>query len=181
MKGKREKEMVDQLSLDAKRKPVTGLLEFMDCNKELGYGNLLPGASFTGCLYLQIIAATYVDDNAHAYKEKEILMEKLKKDSQSVKKVQILVKQEEEIMAEKVRIVEDYAQKAANELKSVLPAIDKKTVALSALGKADVAELRLDRKAMVMYKHLTCGSKNKKTVFMALRLVLVQLAGIWGL
>lgn len=47
---------------------VTGLLEFIDCNKELGYGNLLPGASFTGCLYLWIIAATYVDDNAHAYK-----------------------------------------------------------------------------------------------------------------
>ncbi|KAI5937772.1 Dynein heavy chain 14, axonemal [Manis javanica] len=84
----------------------------------------------------------FPDRLEYLFLEKEILMEKLQKDSQVVKKVQMLVKQEEEIMAEEVRIVEDYAQKAANELNSVLPAIDKATVALSALGKADVAELR---------------------------------------
>lgn len=37
-------------------------------------------------------------------------MKRLQKDSQVVEKVQMLVKQDEEIMAEDVRIVEDYAQ-----------------------------------------------------------------------
>ncbi|KAG8519328.1 Dynein heavy chain 2, axonemal, partial [Galemys pyrenaicus] len=76
-------------------------------------------------------------------KEKEILMEKLQKDSQVFEQVQMVVKQDEDIMTEAVRIVEDYAQKTANELRSVLLPVEKATVALNALDKAYVAELRV--------------------------------------
>ncbi|KAM6166251.1 LOW QUALITY PROTEIN: dynein axonemal heavy chain 14 [Erethizon dorsatum] len=76
-------------------------------------------------------------------KEVEVLMERLQKNSQVVEKVQMLVRQDEEIMAEEVRIVEDYTQKTTNELQSELPAVDKAIGALNALDKADVAELRV--------------------------------------
>ncbi|XP_008070687.1 dynein heavy chain 14, axonemal, partial [Carlito syrichta] len=76
-------------------------------------------------------------------KETETLIEKLQKDSQVVEKVQMLVKQDEKIVAEDIRIVEDYAQKTANELNCVLPALDKAIVALNSLDKADVSELKV--------------------------------------
>ncbi|XP_067420874.1 dynein axonemal heavy chain 14 [Emydura macquarii macquarii] len=76
-------------------------------------------------------------------KEIEELMEKLHRDSLVVEQVQILVKQDEEIMAEETKVVEEYAQQATKELNAVLPALEKALAALDALDKAHIAELRV--------------------------------------
>ncbi|XP_039091728.1 dynein heavy chain 14, axonemal [Hyaena hyaena] len=110
-------------------------------------------------------------------KDKEALVKRLQKDSQVVEKVQMLVKQDEEIMAEDVRIVEDYAQKTAREIRSVLPALDKATMALSALDRADVAELRVYTRPpapVLMVMNAVCILLQKKPNWASAKLLLSE-------
>ncbi|XP_049633509.1 dynein axonemal heavy chain 14 [Suncus etruscus] len=76
-------------------------------------------------------------------KEREMLRQKLDKDSETVERVQMLVKQNEEMLAEEIKIVEEYSQEITHELKRVMPALEKSLEALNALDKADIAELRV--------------------------------------
>uniref|UniRef100_A0A8C8YBW1 Dynein axonemal heavy chain 14 n=1 Tax=Panthera leo TaxID=9689 RepID=A0A8C8YBW1_PANLE len=110
-------------------------------------------------------------------KEKEALMERLWKDSQVVEKVQMLVQQDEEIVAEEVRIVEECAQRTAREIRSVLPALDKATVALSTLDKADITELRVYTRPpslVLMVMNAVCILLQKKPNWASAKLLLSQ-------
>uniref|UniRef100_A0A8C9K0H7 Dynein axonemal heavy chain 14 n=1 Tax=Panthera tigris altaica TaxID=74533 RepID=A0A8C9K0H7_PANTA len=110
-------------------------------------------------------------------KEKEALMERLWKDSQVVEKVQMLVQQDEEIVAEEVRIVEECAQRTAREIRSVLPALDKATMALSTLDKADITELRVYTRPpslVLMVMNAVCILLQKKPNWASAKLLLSQ-------
>uniref|UniRef100_A0A7M4E4B8 Dynein axonemal heavy chain 14 n=1 Tax=Crocodylus porosus TaxID=8502 RepID=A0A7M4E4B8_CROPO len=76
-------------------------------------------------------------------KETEELVEKLRRDSVVVEQVRMLVKQDEEIMAEETKVVEQYAKQATEELNAVMPTLEKALTALDALDKAHIAELRV--------------------------------------
>ncbi|XP_067883713.1 dynein axonemal heavy chain 6-like [Heterodontus francisci] len=76
-------------------------------------------------------------------KEIEQLMQKLKDETDAVEEVRAIVKQEEEIMAEETRIVQEYAEQATSELNDVLPILDQAIIALQALDKSDISEIRV--------------------------------------
>ncbi|XP_029790782.1 dynein heavy chain 14, axonemal [Suricata suricatta] len=110
-------------------------------------------------------------------KDKEALMKRLQKDSQVVEKVKMLIKQEEEIMAEHVRIVEEDAQKTARKIRTVLPNLDKATMALSALDKADVAELRVYTRPpslVLMVMNAVCILLQKRPTWASAKLLLSE-------
>ncbi|KAM4770854.1 dynein axonemal heavy chain 14 [Rhinophrynus dorsalis] len=76
-------------------------------------------------------------------KEIEDLMIKSKKDSIVVEQVRGIVKQEEEIMAQETKIVQEYAECAIQELRDVLPALQQAVSALDSLDKSDISEVRV--------------------------------------
>ncbi|XP_038822889.1 dynein heavy chain 6, axonemal-like [Salvelinus namaycush] len=76
-------------------------------------------------------------------KEIEILMGKLKEDSQAVEQVRAIVKMEEDMMLQETRIVHEYAEDATADLNKVLPLLEKAVSALDALQKSDISEIRV--------------------------------------
>ncbi|XP_072106568.1 dynein axonemal heavy chain 6-like, partial [Mobula birostris] len=76
-------------------------------------------------------------------KEVEQLMKKLQDDTDAMEEVRAIVKQEEEIMAEKTQVVQEYAEQATSELKNVLPILGQAISALQALDKSDISEIRV--------------------------------------
>uniref|UniRef100_A0A674A873 Dynein heavy chain coiled coil stalk domain-containing protein n=1 Tax=Salmo trutta TaxID=8032 RepID=A0A674A873_SALTR len=76
-------------------------------------------------------------------KEIEILMGKLKEDSQAVEQVRAIVKMEEDMMVQETRIVHEYAEDATADLNKVLPLLEKAVSALDALEKSDISEIRV--------------------------------------
>ncbi|XP_038654802.1 dynein heavy chain 14, axonemal-like [Scyliorhinus canicula] len=76
-------------------------------------------------------------------KEVEQLMQKLQDDTEAVEEVRAIVKGEEDIMAEETQIVQEYAEQATNELNDVLPIMEKAIIALQALEKSDISEIRV--------------------------------------
>nr|XP_029531899.1 dynein heavy chain 14, axonemal [Oncorhynchus nerka] len=76
-------------------------------------------------------------------KEIEILMGKLKEDSQAVEQVRAIVKIEEDMMVQETRIVHEYAEDATADLNKVLPLLEKAVSALDALQKSDISEIRV--------------------------------------
>eukprot|EP00063_Salmo_salar_P092130 XP_014066965.1 PREDICTED: dynein heavy chain 14, axonemal isoform X3 [Salmo salar] len=76
-------------------------------------------------------------------KEIEILMGKLKEDSQAVEQVRAITKMEEDMMVQETRIVHEYAEDAMADLNKVLPLLEKAVSALDALEKSDISEIRV--------------------------------------
>ncbi|CAB1335557.1 unnamed protein product [Coregonus sp. 'balchen'] len=87
-------------------------------------------------------------------KEIEILMEKLKEDSQAVEQVRAIVKMEEEMMMQETQIVHEYAEDATAYLNKVLPLLEKAVSALDALEKSDISEIRQQKPNWTTAKQL---------------------------
>uniref|UniRef100_A0A7M4E560 Dynein axonemal heavy chain 14 n=1 Tax=Crocodylus porosus TaxID=8502 RepID=A0A7M4E560_CROPO len=118
----------------------TFFLYFRDCFQN-GLTKLLEATSLVAEMQEELfVLGPQIEQKS---KETEELVEKLRRDSVVVEQVRMLVKQDEEIMAEETKVVEQYAKQATEELNAVMPTLEKALTALDALDKAHIAELRV--------------------------------------
>uniref|UniRef100_A0A4W3JSS5 Dynein heavy chain coiled coil stalk domain-containing protein n=1 Tax=Callorhinchus milii TaxID=7868 RepID=A0A4W3JSS5_CALMI len=106
-----------------------------------GLKKLSEASSLIGVMQEELVAlGPQIEEKS---KEVEQLMEKLQRDAEAVEEIRAIVKVDEAFMAEETQIVQDYAEQATQELNEVLPVLEQAILALGALDKGDISEIRV--------------------------------------